>query len=366
LYLCGSLKQRILKKHIIPNAIVLFSLILLFFPGCKKDPIPYTPATPPLGLEEFDVKGAMMTLSAISYIDGSATPSVIKDSIKTLLADSSLATEGKWELVWGPGISGGKDNMVYVAMMKSQKVPVYAIVIRGTNTSSFDDILQDVRVLSLRWFHYGEADDSVSKGAMEGFDSLLIAQDEVTGKTLELFLDSLTQYQKSYLFVTGHSQGGGLTPLMAYWLVKHSNFTEKFTINTVAFAGPGVVNKNFRDHFLKALPEDASYHMLVNTLDVVPLVWADLPSINANNIPVYVPHLYRKGIHDADLLFRFLGIKYYNITVPDTIGRIPITETGLDSILPSDTTKWYDHWVGVEHNHNNYLKLLGVKPLKPI
>jgi len=124
---------------------------------------------------------------------------------------------------------------------------------------------------------------------------------------------------------------------MAYWLVKNHNFTDKFIFNTVAFAGPDVVNKRFRDHFLTALPPDGSFHMMVNSLDVIPYLWADLPGISANSIPVHVPHDYKEGLRLADSLLQFLGIKYYNIT----------------------------HWVGVEHNHDNYLKLLGVKPLKP-
>jgi len=82
---------------------------------------------------------------------------------------------------------------------------------------------------------------------------------------LEDFLGSISYGIKIPLFVTGHSQGGSLAPLMAYWLVKESNFADKFIFNTIAFAGPGVVNQKFKEHFWAALPSDGSFKMMVNS-----------------------------------------------------------------------------------------------------
>ncbi|MFH1297344.1 MAG: lipase family protein, partial [Bacteroidota bacterium] len=292
--------------------------------------------------------------------------SVVKDSIILLLADTSLATAGKWQLAWGPGISPGNRNLAFIAKSSTKEGPVYAIAIRGTSVKSIGDILEDLIAFSLVHFPFGETSDSVAKGMMEGFTALLLTKDPVKGTTLEEFLQSLPATEKIPLYVTGHSQGGGLAPLMAYWLVMNPQLNGKFAIITYAFAGPGVVNKNFRDNFNSALTPDDSFRMLVNPIDVIPFFWSDLPGITANNIPVPVPLLYRIPLSIAEGILQIAGITYYNITEPDTIGRIPITSTAPGNIHPSDTLNWYNYWWKMQHKHDSYLKILGVKPLKPI
>lgn len=243
--------------------------------------------------------------------------------------------------------------------------PVYAIAIRGTSVKSIGDILEDLIAFSLVHFPFGETSDSVAKGMMEGFTALLLTKDPVKGTTLEKFLLSTNANEKIPLFITGHSQGGGLAPLMAYWLMTNVNLKDKFVFNTYAFAGPGIVNKSFRDNFMNALPPDASFQMLVNPIDVIPWFWTDLPGITANNIPVAVPWPYRFLLSVAEGALQVAGITYYHITEADTIGRIPITDD-VPGIHPSDTLNWYNYWWKMEHKHDSYLKILGVKPLKPV
>lgn len=351
-----KLNHAILKTKLILSKLLLFSLIILLASGCKKEP-KTDPTTPPLELEQIEWPGVMMTLSAISYIADMHDTTAIRDSIDTLLLNTSLATGGHWKRVWGPAVSGEKSNMVFVAMMKTSTVPVYAIVIRGTNIASLDGILQDLRVFSLDWFHYGEPDDSVSKGAMQGFDSLMLASSG--GMNLQTYLSGLSYTQTIPLFVTGHSQGGSLAPLMAYWLVRNQSFAGKFEYHTLAFAGPGVVNEKFKEHLTGALSSaGGTFQMRVNTKDVIPYFWSDLPGIMTENVPVSVPGLYKLLFHWALDTLQVHQIKYVNINTAIPIGFIPITDIG--TIHPSDTIKWYDHWLAVEHNHNNYLKLLGV------
>ncbi len=175
------IKKEILKRTKILPTILLFSLIIFILSGCKKDPETVTPTTL-TDLEHINLPAVMMTLSAMSYVADSQPAFKIKDTISLLLRIDSLATAGMWKIVWGPAVSGQRSNMAFVVKAVTSEFPVYAIVIRGTNTHSHQDILQDVRVLSLRQFHYGEPDDMVSKGAMEGFDSLLKTPDNETGQ----------------------------------------------------------------------------------------------------------------------------------------------------------------------------------------
>ncbi len=338
------------------GVIAVLILTIIFSEGCKKDS---DPDLPPPGLENPNISGVMMTMAAIAYTADSLSDSIIKDSIGILLRDETFATKGEWELVWGPGISPNNENLLYVAKYISGDSPAYTIAIRGTNISSIGNILNDLKVFTLVEFPYGMPGDSVGKGPMEGFTNLLNSQDSVTGTNLETYLESITSSAKIPLYITGHSLGGGLAPMMAYWLITNEALKDKFTISTYAFAGPGWFNESFKDNFLNTLPADASFSMQVNSLDMIPYGYSNLPGIISGNIPVKVPGLYRIGISIAQSILTDENIVYHNIAVADSIGFIPITKSSpiLDSLV------WYNNWLMVEHNHNSYLKLLDVKPL---
>lgn len=339
-------------KKLQPLLLIILFLATFFIPGgCKKSSTPND-----IGAESIDIPGVMMTLSAISYTKDSMSTDTITKSIKELLNNTSIATKGQWNLVWGPGISPDKENMIFVTKYMAVKTPVYAITIRGTNISSHFDDFEDLDVFELVQFPFGQAGDMVSWGALDGLNLLRNTQDPVTGSILQTFLENLSSDAKIPLFITGHSQGGSLAPVVTYWLLSLQGFPEKFTISTYGFAGPAVVNQSFKENFLRALPTDSSFHMYVNTLDVMPYFWSNLPGIIANNIPVLVPPLYFLAINKADSILVKKGIKYHDIVVADPIGFIPVTPNP----DPFEMRKYYDHWLLVQHNHNNYLRLLGV------
>ena len=103
--------------------------------------------------------------------------------------------------------------------------------------------------------------------------------------------------------------------------------------------------------------------MIVNSLDVIPYFWSDLPGIIDNHIPVAVPASLTQAYMLADTLLMGFGLTYYNVTHDSVIGFIPVDppqhpQTHADSIA------YYKKWAEVEHNHNNYLYLLG-EPLLP-
>lgn len=344
------------------NYLFLFSILLsviILSEGCKKDEDP-----PKLIIEEMNLSGDMMTLSAIAYVSESK-PESIKDSIEYYLNDASLTTKGNWKLVWGPGIpdNDSTSNLVYVVKNSALSPEAYAIVIRGTNTKSIFDIVEDINVFKMTQFTFGKSEDSVAQGAMDGFNNLISAKDKATGTILEEFLNSVSTSQKVPLYVTGHSQGGGLAPMIAYWLVSKDEYQDKFETASYAFAGPGWFNKSFTENFKSALASDEHFIMMVNSLDMIPHGYADLPGINSKNIPVHVPLLYRTVIALTDSTLKSLKLKYYNVTVADTIGHIPITATVPGGITPADTIQWYDHWLMVEHSHNSYLELLNAVPI---
>ncbi len=360
-----------MKRTILVLAITLISTAVLFN-SCKKD-------STNIELTTTDPAAVMMTLSAIGYPKDGGSPTEIANTIDFFLNQDKLATNGEWKRVWGPGISSDNENMMYVVKNEKSIIPEYAIAIRGTNLKSIFDIIEDLDVFDLVPFSYGQTGDKVSAGALDGFTFLKETTDPKDNTlTLEKFLSSIPQINNTKLYVTGHSQGGSLVPLISYWLINQDDFKEKFKIISYVFAGPSVVNESFKTNFLGSIQGDTTYNSFENTLDVMPYYWSSILDINSKNIPVHVPNYLRKHIDSSNAELVDKGIKYYKIATAKPIGNIPIDSSAripiIDTILnipiddtltiyPSDTTLWYLYWMEKEHNYNNYLKLLGAEPL---
>ena len=352
-----------MKTKIKLSGLLFLSLLILFTFSCKKkgdsivEPIPIFDNG-----YEVDEAGVIMTLAAIAYVAEGEDPGVIKDSIKILLNNPALATGGNWKLAWGPGISGIMDNLAYIAVDSSSAPISYAIVIRGTNKNSLDDIIQDLQAFHLVPFTYGLPGDSIAIGSMRGLDSLLLTKDPASGRTIEEFLNSLPESGPRKMYITGHSQGGALAPLMTYWFITSSGVIDKFTIESYAFAGPSVSNKIFKTNFTNSIPASGYFHMVANSLDIVPYFWARHDSLVIHSIPAPVPWEYIAGIEVADIFLEDNHIKYAQLAEQISIGSFPPKDT-IGTIHPDETLKWYNYWALVQHQHNNYLKLLNVAPV---
>lgn len=335
-------------------------VVLMLASACKKSNDNNVGPLPPGNSEyEPDEAGVIMTLAAIAYVSEGEEPPVIKESIIQQLQNTSLATEGNWELAWGPGISGIKDNLIYVAVDSTSNPVSYAVCIRGTNVNSLDDIIQDFQTFHFVPFTYGQSGDSIAKGSMRGLDSLLVTLDPVSNSGIHEFLASIATNDKKKLFITGHSQGGALAPLFTYWFITSSGLIDNFDIETYAFAGPSVNNAIFKTNFMNSIPESGAFHMVANSLDIVPYFWARRDSIVPNNIPAPVPLEYQMALETVDIFMAENHVHYVQLADQINIGSFPPQDT-LGNIHPSQVFQWYNYWALVQHRHNNYLKLLDV------
>src|SRR5258708_25657517 len=78
----------------------------------------------------------LVTLSGFAYIDSDPLPGEtvaaqearMRQDIDAALADSNYAT---WRVVWGPGLSGDRANMLYVAGESTGRQ--LAVAVRGTD-----------------------------------------------------------------------------------------------------------------------------------------------------------------------------------------------------------------------------------------
>ncbi len=285
-----------------------------------------------------------MTMASIAYAPDQAT-------IASLLADTGLATQGNWNLVWYAADSG---NQVYVAQDKISGQ--YAIAIRGSvtdpHTKAFwiDWFGQDLSVFRSAQWPYGGAPAGarVSNGSLHGLGSLLTLKDATQGD-LASFLRAA---QRPYLTaVIGHSLGGALATMLAAYL--HQQFSPGQNVLDfwpVTFAGPTAGNDVFAGWLLSQFAMTNSRYYNVD--DVVPHAWQDLAWIRAA-FPGQ-PKLPLPLIAPLDGIERLLQLEKENYTQPGN--GSPLQGT-ID--LNDD---WYAE-AGLQHSGQTYLKLLGAPPV---
>lgn len=341
--------------------ILVFSFIIISFISCTEDSITGNNQTPPVfgGYEENEA-AVNMTLAALCYTaENNPNVQVIKDSLILQLNEPAYSTQAKWELAWGPGISPGRGNMMYVAVDSTSDTIYYAIAIRGTDWEFPTNIQQDIEVWKLIKYPYGGTDDSVAIGSLSGLDTLLNSTfDPVSGETLQMFLNNIPNGQLK-MYITGHSLGGALATLMTAWFIDNG-FTPKFTLETYTFAAPTVGNTSFANRFQTImLSANAQSHRVVNSKDLVPYGWAGIGNVVTERIPTNVPLLFGILFDAIQLSLDSLNIYYKHVETKQSIGFITPTNCSGGSELEN-----YLCWVGFEHSHNNYLRLLNADTVK--
>lgn len=290
----------------------------------------------------------MMTLAAISY----AAPSEISNE----LANPAYATRAGWNVVWGPvdTIDGVYvDNLVYVAQYTGANI--YAIVIRGTvlaySLSTLVDLYEDLEVSNpVPWVYPLVPNALVASGTLFGLEIMTNMVDGPTGQTLLEFFSSVSS---AFIYVTGHSLGGCLTTVLAPWLLYQfeQNDINQAYILPYTFAAPTAGNHAFANWYNGRFTVATERYF--NSIDAIPMAWNNLYGIT---------YLFPNGppcpwAMDAvvDLVTGWLyavGVSYAQTNDPDS--ALPGTST--------QSADWFTE-IGIQHDHNTYLKLLGAPPV---
>ncbi|MBK9711645.1 MAG: lipase family protein [Kouleothrix sp.] len=294
------------------------------------------------GSTTYTIPQIMMTLAAISYADPAS-------GIPAYLGERGLATQGQWQLVWGPGES--ETNLMYVTYNQARNS--YAVAIRGTyphfDLTMLLDVYDDLDVGNqLEWQDPPVPGALVAAGALSGLDDL--ASLAWGGQTLLEFLEARLAEAGGDLWVTGHSLGGCLTTVLAPWL--RSQLGGAAAINTCTFAAPTAGNQVFAEMYDQLFPSSARFW---NSLDVVPNAWADLEQIEqlfpepGPPCPLVlqdVVELIEDWLADAD-----------DVSYSQTNGA----GTCLDGSC-GGSDDWFAE-ASDQHGHNTYLALLGAPTL---
>ena len=233
----------------------------------------------------------MITLCVIAY----DAPSVIPQKV-------SQVTGGQWECVWGPVALYSDVYVIYSLMYVARQVNTneFAFVIRGTTADSLTAWLYEDFAISnqVPWSNYywkAPADAAISQGSASGFKDLLSMEDATRG--FQSWLSVLNGNQGTTVYVTGHSLGGTLTPVLAAYIQGASD-TYQYNLNVqpYSFAGLTPGNPAFASYIDTLFPPSVAwrYH---NSLDVAPFLWNNIAGVDdiygaeGVNIPFWVKDL---------------------------------------------------------------------------
>lgn len=227
-------------------------------------------------------------LCEISYQDMSSIPGAI--------ANLGL------ELVWGPAELVSSWDISYSLMYVCKRSPLneYFVVIRGTNMYSWESwTQQDFAIGNTQPFNqlapHAPADALISQGTFNGMTDLLSLTDPNTGQGVVQFLSGANP---PYLYVTGHSLGGTLTPpLFAYLndVLYGGGFVHNMALWSFAGLTPG--DGGFNTYFNSLFNPEFQWR-LHNTLDIAPFGWWSLTDIQN----IYQPYDLSWGPPEDDFI----------------------------------------------------------------
>jgi hypothetical protein len=239
---------------------------------------------------------ALITMCGFTYIDSSPLPGETIPEQEARMCrdiDAALAQSGysRWHVVWGPGLSADRANMLFVA--EDSTTGQLAVAIRGTEWEFWLNWVQDFASV-LPPVPYTDVLPSTPSGTPQiavgthiGLQVLLrIEASTRDGQDMDIATFLERAGSDAEVFVTGHSLGGCLASVLAPSLAYRLGSATAFKVYT--FAAPTAGNHDFADYFNRLFTDTTGgnrAYRVYNDIDIVPASWAALPSIAASYTP---------------------------------------------------------------------------------
>ncbi len=239
--------------------------------------------------------------------------------------------EGVWAIMQSLG-----SFFIVIEKVEENK---YIIIIRGTEPKKVYDLFVDIAVFGKSRFPI-PLKTSLNPVVSTG---IALQYNAIARKIFE-FLSTLKE--GTDLILTGHSQGGAATGLLAIGI--NYTYPNKFNIKTYAFAPPAIGNEDY-----KTLAETASSYgifRVVNPLDVVPYFYGNILHIINNNVPVKTPFFFKLVYYFTYIVHKLTKHQYVNVgTTVLLLEKVLIhcDDTSLKKILKYECEVLKHH--GAEH-----------------
>lgn len=263
------------------------------------------------------------------------------------------------EVVWGPAEATGELGIPYakIFITKVWGAEEYFVVIQGTNPFSLDawteeDFDVDVAVPFATLIPGNPTnipeDVVISQGTFNGMQDLLALPCPNSGNTLTSFLQNASP---EYVYVTGHSLGGTLTPPMFMYLnamLFGGGEVENMAMWSFAGLTPGgTMFNNYLNSVL--LPNNQDFEWRIqNSLDVAPFLWGDheavkeIYSIYDLNLDPPLSLVIDALFLASDLSGASYGQAQAGVVLPGTFAPVKIGA--------SKASAWYDQ---ASHQHSS-------------
>ena len=289
----------------------------------------------------------LMTLSALAYVEDDAPTkkspppplSTVAKALGTELKNINYNTKNQWDVSWGPIQYNTTRNLAYVARKRGTNT--YAVVLRGT-VGSFSSFREDIPTGQTSFGFGLPANAKVSSKFDRAFKGMLATPDPTTNTLLADYLRTTALTGSLNLYVKGHSQGGGLAPMMTAWMQNERKdwSGSNHQITNFTFAAPSAGNPAFAEW----IENNTTTYLVRNPLDIVPHGYATPGQLITKGIPSRVPLGWAAVIEVA------AGLSY---------ATGPWAQPKKRHLLPKVpmTGKYLDQVEG-QHNHNSYLYLL--------
>lgn len=215
------------------------------------------------------------TLSAIAYLGQLSINELRRHEMNRALDK----TADGWQIVWGPVTAG--EDLMYVAQNGSASQ--YALAVRGTLITRIENVIDDLAVATMVTpsFALGSsfAKAQISSGAQKVWNNLSAATPGLglgKGTVLDFFQAVSGDYS---LLVTGHSLGGQTAQVLAAWLATALGTAAQ--VQLITMAAPTAGDQAFAAGIDAVFGQGSTITGYYNTLDVVPMLWADLGAITS-------------------------------------------------------------------------------------
>jgi hypothetical protein len=320
----------------------------------------------------------LITLSGFAYLDSDPLPGETVAAQETRMRqdiDAALASSNypSWRVVWGPGLSGDRANMLYVA-----GGPVgepLAVAVRGTDWSFWLNWLENfASLLPLVPFTsvvppVPSGNPQIAAGTNVGLQLLLGTEaSTLDGNQVDLTTFLRGAGDQAEIFVTGHSLGGCLASVLAPSLAQQLGTAKNFKVYT--FAAPSAGNQDFASYYNRLFTDAAAAstaYRVFNDLDIVPESWATLPAIAAKYRPAppcpdSLKRVIDRAVNAVGSAYEQVGSAHHGSAV---LLRGQVEAPTAHDLSPDPAAALFFQEVDQQHATETYMQLLSAAAISP-